>query len=81
MEVDEDVFYTQRQLQDSPHRTKRKISSDDDMLWPGGVVHYEFDGTHCKYNHTVLLDFVSTHCFAPIILDCSAYRHMYGLDF
>ena len=50
--MDEEIFFTQRQLEQmsSEHRVKRKISSEEDLLWPGGMIYYEFDGTHCKYS-------------------------------
>ena len=49
-EIDEEIFYTAPQLQQmvSPYRVKRKISNAEDLLWPGGIVYYEFDDTHSK---------------------------------
>ena len=49
-EIDEEIFYTIPQLQqmNSPRRIKRKISNEEDVLWSGGIVYYEFDGTHSK---------------------------------
>ena len=49
-EIDEEIFYTIPQLQqmNSPRRIKRKISNEEDVLWSGGIVYYEFDGTYSK---------------------------------
>ena len=49
-EIDEEIFYTIPQLQqmNSPRRIKRKISNEEDVLWSGGIVYYEFDSTHSK---------------------------------